>query len=208
MASEINPATFDTQINQLMLGITTTPRPIPLVKDILKNPVTAVTKGSTYDNVSNLAPAFVDIIISKYEGTRLGRQELNAEILDDNPDALWQRKDIDDNRVHKIPDLIRVVVGVDPAATSKDGSDDTGIIVAGIDKNKHGYILGDYTCHLSPRQWAHEAISSFNKHNADRVVGETNNGGEMVEHTLRIRCVIGFREKGRVLTEWMHWCGL
>lgn len=166
-------------------AITTTPRPIPLVKDILKNPVTAVTKGSTYDNVSNLAPAFVDIIISKYEGTRLGRQELNAEILDDNPDALWQRKDIDDNRVSKIPDLIRVVVGVDPAATSKDGSDDTGIIVAGIDKNKHGYVLGDYTCHLSPKQWAHEAISSFNKHNADRVIGETNNGGEMVEHTLR-----------------------
>jgi hypothetical protein len=166
-------------------AITTTPKPIPLIRDILKNPVTAVTKGSTYDNITNLAPAFVDIIISKYEGTRLGRQELNAEILDDNPDALWQRSNIDDHRVSSIPELVRVVVGVDPAATSKAGSDDTGIVVAGIDKRMHGYVLGDYTCHTTPQKWAQEVIAAYHKHSADRIVGETNNGGEMVEHTLR-----------------------
>lgn len=166
-------------------AITTTPKPIPLVKDILKNPVTAVTRGSTYDNITNLAPAFVDIIISKYEGTRLGRQELNAEILDDNPDALWQRSNIDDHRVSSIPELTRIVVGVDPAVTSKSGSDDTGIVVAGIDKRMHGYILGDYTCHTTPQKWAQEVIAAYHKHSADRIVGETNNGGEMVEHTLR-----------------------
>lgn len=166
-------------------AITTTPKPIPLVKDILKNPVTAVTRGSTYDNITNLAPAFVDIIISKYEGTRLGRQELNAEILDDNPDALWQRSNIDDHRVSSIPELTRIVVGVDPAVTSKSGSDDTGIVVAGIDKRMHGYILGDYTCHTTPQKWAQEVIAAYHKHSADRIVGETNNGGEMVEHILR-----------------------
>jgi phage terminase large subunit-like protein len=165
--------------------VTTTPKPTAMVKDLIKNPNTHVTKGSTYENRGNLAEAFFEAIIGKYEGTRLGRQELNAEILDDNPDALWQRKDIDDYRVSKMPDLVRVVVGVDPAATSSSGSDDTGIVVAGIDKNRHGYVLGDYTCHVSPKQWAIEAIAAFNKHNADRVVGETNNGGEMVEHTLR-----------------------
>jgi phage terminase large subunit-like protein len=165
--------------------VTTTPKPTPMVKELVRNPNAYITKGSTYENRENLAPAFLEAIVGKYEGTRLGRQELNAEILDDNPDALWQRKDIDDNRVSKVPELIRIVVGVDPAATSKQGADDTGIVVAGIDKNKHGYILGDYTCHLSPKQWAIEAIAAFNKHQADRVVGETNNGGEMVEHTLR-----------------------
>jgi phage terminase large subunit-like protein len=165
--------------------ITTTPKPIPLVKDILKNPVTAVTKGTTYDNAANLASSFMSAIIGKYEGTRLGRQELNAEILEDNPDALWNRAIIEDNRVSKIPELVRIVVGVDPAVTSKDGSDDTGIVVAGIDRQKHGYVLGDYTCHTTPRKWAEEAIASFEKHNADRIVGEVNNGGDLVETNLR-----------------------
>lgn len=166
-------------------AITTTPRPIPLVKDILKDPVTSVTKGTTYDNASNLADAFMKTIISKYEGTRLGRQELNAEILDDNPDALWQRDNIELHRVSKIPDLVRIVVGVDPAVTSKDGSDDTGIVVAGVDKQKHGYILGDYTCHTTPIKWAAEAIAAFEKHQGDRVIGEVNNGGDLVEANLR-----------------------
>lgn len=166
-------------------AITTTPRPIPLVKDILRDPSTAITKGTTYDNASNLADAFMKKIIAKYEGTRLGRQELNAEILDDNPDALWQRSNIDDYRVSKIPDLVRIVVGVDPAVTSSSGADDTGIVVAGIDKNKHGYVLGDYTCHTTPRKWAAEAIAAFEKHQGDRIIGEVNNGGDLVEANLR-----------------------
>lgn len=166
-------------------AITTTPRPIPLVKDILKNPVTSVTKGTTYDNASNLADAFMKTIISKYEGTRLGRQELNAEILEDNPDALWTRASIDDARVSSFPDLVRIVIGIDPAATSTGGADDTGIVAAGVDERGHGYVLGDYTCHVTPKQWATEAISAYNKHAADRIIGEINNGGEMVENTIR-----------------------
>lgn len=166
-------------------AITTTPRPIPLLKDILKNPVTTVVKGSTYENISNLAPAFIDIIISKYEGTRLGRQELNAEILDDNPDALWTRDTIEDARVSKAHDLVRIVVGVDPAVTSNESSADTGIVVAAVDEQGEYYVLGDYTVHASPKKWAQETIAAYYKHSADRVIGEVNNGGELVEYTLR-----------------------
>lgn len=175
--------------------ITTTPKPIPLVKTILKDSATITTRGTTYDNALNLAPAFMDTIISRYEGTRLGRQELNAEILDDNPDALWQRSNIDLYRVSNMPKLTRVVVAIDPAATSKEGSDDTGIIVAGIDVLKHGYVIGDYTCHLPPKQWAANAIAAYNKHEANFIVGETNNGGEMVEHTVKtIDANVPFRD--------------
>jgi phage terminase large subunit-like protein len=127
----------------------------------------------------------MNIVIGKYEGTRLGRQELNAEILDDNPDALWQRKDIDDNRVSKIPELVRVVVGIDPAVTSSEGSDDTGIVVVGKGTDGHGYVLGDYTCHVTPRQWAMESIATYHKHEANVIVGEVNNGGDLVEMNIR-----------------------
>jgi phage terminase large subunit-like protein len=164
--------------------ITTTPKPIKLVKDILNDSATSVTRGSTYDNVANLAPAFMNIVIGKYEGTRLGRQELNAEILDDNPDALWNRANIDQNRVTKHPELIKIVVGIDPAVTSKESSDDTGIIVVGIDVIGHCYVLGDYTCHTSPLQWAAESISSYHKHRANYLVAEVNNGGDLVETTI------------------------
>lgn len=166
-------------------AITTTPRPIPLVRDILNNPSTAVTKGSTYDNISNLAPAFIEVIISRYEGTRLGRQELNAEILDDNPEALWTRDVIENNRVTKASEMVRIVVGVDPAVTSSSSADDTGIVVAGVDEKHHYYVLGDYTTHATPKKWAHEVIAAYYKHSADRVIGEVNNGGELVEYTLR-----------------------
>ena len=129
-------------------AITTTPRPIPLVKNILNDASTHVTRGSTYENLSNLAPAFIDVIISRYEGTRLGRQELNAEILDDNPDALWTRQMIEDARVSKVPNLLRIVVGVDPAVTSNEASADTGIVVAAADERGEYYVLGGlhYPC--------------------------------------------------------------
>ncbi|AFV22779.1 hypothetical protein Mpsy_0568 [Methanolobus psychrophilus R15] len=166
-------------------AITTTPRPIPLVKALLNDPNTHVTRGSTYENLSNLAPAFIDVIISRYEGTRLGRQELNAEILDDNPDALWTREMIEDARVSKVPDLLRIVVGVDPAVTSNEASADTGIVVAAVDERGEYYVLGDYTIHSTPKKWAQEIIAAYYKHSADRVIGEVNNGGELVEYTLR-----------------------
>jgi phage terminase large subunit-like protein len=137
--------TFDNLLMGLRLGpnplcmVTSTPKPTRFLMDLEKRQdkqgrnCTVVTRGRTQDNYKNLSPVFISTIISKYEGTRLGRQELDGEFLNDNPDALWKRSDIDNNRVKEIPQLFYVVVGVDPAATSKAGSDDTGIIVAGKD---------------------------------------------------------------------------
>src|SRR5665647_113396 len=164
---------------------TTTPRPIKIIKDLIADSRTVQTRGSTLDNAANLNPLFIERMEAKYQGTRLGRQEINGDILDDNPEALWKRPDIDDNKVRQIPELTYVVVGVDPAATSKDGSDDTGIIVAGKSKDGHYYVLGDYTCHESPNKWAEAAITAYHKHEANTIVGETNQGGEMVENTLK-----------------------
>lgn len=184
-------ATWDNLMLGLRLGsdprcvVTTTPRPIPLVKDLVKRATTHVTRGSTYDNLSNLAPAFADQIIRQYEGTRLGRQELYAEILDDNPGALWQRQQIDDCRVMRAPDLVRIVVGVDPEASSAEGSAETGIIGAGVAANGHYYVLDDASLRASPDGWARAAVTMYNRLSADRIIGEQNNGGEMVESTVR-----------------------
>ncbi len=165
-------------------GIATTPRPISQIRELLKDKSTATTRGSTYENRGNLAPAFLNRIISRYQGTRLGRQELNAEILDDTPGALWTHSLLEKSRVKNHPDLVRIVVAIDPAATSSEGSNETGIIVAGIDRNKHGYVLDDLTCQLSPAGWGEVAIKAFDKWGADRIVAETNNGGEMIEHVV------------------------
>jgi predicted phage terminase large subunit-like protein len=189
--------TFDNLLLGLRLGsnplciVTSTPRPTRFLMELERRtdrqgrPCTITTRGRTQDNFRNLSPVFISTIISKYEGTRLGRQELEGEFLDDNPDALWKRSDIDQNRVRSIPELSYVVVGVDPAATSKTGSDDTGIIVAGKDDNGHYYVLGDYTIHDTPQAWGTAAITAYHKHQANMIIGETNNGGEMVEHTLK-----------------------
>jgi predicted phage terminase large subunit-like protein len=128
---------------------------------------------------------FISTIISKYEGTRLGKQELSGEFLSDNPEALFKRSDIDNNRIRQIPELTYVVIGVDPAATSKAGSDNTGIIAAGKSKDGHFYILDDCTCHLTPQGWGEAAITAYHKHEANVIIGETNQGGEMVQHTLK-----------------------
>ena len=189
--------TFDNLLMGLRLGpnplcvVTSTPRPTKFLMDLERRtdrqgrPSTITTRGRTQDNFRNLSPVFISTIISKYEGTRLGRQELEGDFLDDNPDSLWKRSDIDNNRVFKIPELSYVVVGVDPAATSKTGSDDTGIIVAGKSENDHYYVLGDYTLHDTPNKWAEAAITAYHKHKANVIIGETNNGGEMVESTLK-----------------------
>ena len=167
--------------------VTTTPRPTALVKDLIADPSTHITRGSTYDNKANLAEAFLAKIVTKYEGTRLGRQELNAEILDDNPGALWKRSQIDDTRVSKMPEMVRVAVGVDPAVTSKEDSDLTGIVVAGRDQQSppHFYVLDDLSVLGTPLVWAREAVRAFKSHRADRVVAEVNNGGDLVETVLR-----------------------
>lgn len=166
--------------------ITTTPRPIPVLKEIMADPRTVTTRGSTRDNTANLAPAFVKTIFDRYAGTRLGRQELDAEILDDVPGALWTRAMIDGHRVAEPPQMARVVVSIDPSGT--DGSDDgdeVGIVVAGRGVDGRGYVLEDATCKLSPDGWARRAITAYHRWEADRIVAERNFGGAMVQAVIR-----------------------
>jgi len=189
--------TFDNLLMGLRKGpnplciVTSTPRPTKFLMALEKRtdkrgrPSTVTTRGRTQDNFKNLSPVFISTIISKYQGTRLGCQELDGEFLSDNPEALWKRADIENNRVREIPQLVYVVVGVDPAVTSKEGSDDTGIVVAGKGANGHGYVLGDYTLHDTPKKWAEAAITAYNLHEANTIVGEVNNGGDLVEMNIK-----------------------
>lgn len=167
--------------------VTTTPRPTREIRELVKAPTTVVTRGSTFDNADNLAPAFLERILAKYEGTRLGRQELYAEILDDVPGALWNRRMLEEAVAawpETEPELQRCVVAIDPAVTSGEDSDETGIIVAGRNGPK-GYVLADYTCRMSPDGWARQAIEAYHQHEADRIVAEANQGGDMVKTVLR-----------------------
>jgi predicted phage terminase large subunit-like protein len=168
--------------------VTTTPKPTNLIRELAKSPDTHLTKGTTYDNSANLAATFIKDIKDKYEGTRLGRQELYAEILDDVPGALWNRKMLDDLRVKKdaVPEIIRMVVAIDPAVTSGENADETGIIVAGKGADGKGYVFDDFTLQDSPERWARQAIEAYRKYKADRIIAEVNQGGEMVEYTLRM----------------------
>jgi phage terminase large subunit-like protein len=148
----------------------------------MKDPRCVVTGGSTFENKDNLAPTFIDSIVKKYEGTRLGRQELNAEILDDNPGALWHRDVIENLRILTKPGpMVRIVVGVDPAVSGNEESDETGIIVDGIDARGHGYTLADYSIRGSPLEWARAVVRAYYEWKADRVIGEVNNGGDLVK---------------------------
>lgn len=187
------PDTWDMLQFGMRLGVnpqqvvTTTPKPVKLVKDILADPGTVITRGSTFDNARNLAAPFLLKIRAKYEGTRLGRQELNAELLDDNPNALWKRSDIDAHRrkPSEVPPMRRIVVAVDPAVTTNEESDETGIVVAGLGDDGRGYVFDDLTCKESPAGWAKEALAGYRNRKADRVVAETNQGGDMVEAIFR-----------------------
>lgn len=169
--------------------VTTTPRPIPVLREIIADATTTVTRGSTMDNAGNLAPAFMKAVVAKYAGTRLGRQELNAEMLDDVPGALWTRDMIDGTRVKMHPDLQRVVIAVDPSGTAGTGSadqgDDIGIIAAGLGVDGRGYILGDHSCNLSPDGWGRRVREVYSLHNADRIIAERNFGGAMVEAVIK-----------------------
>lgn len=166
--------------------VTTTPRPIAVLKEIMADPATVVTRGSTFDNAGNLAPSFLRQIKTRYAGTRLGRQELEAEILDDLPGALWTRAMFDDARRDAAPDMRRIVVAVDPSGTSgDDDGDDIGIVVAGVGIDGRGYVLADRTCKLSPNAWARRAVAAYHEFKADRIVAERNYGGAMVEATIR-----------------------
>jgi phage terminase large subunit-like protein len=191
LAAWRRPEAWDMLMFGLRLGtdlravVTTTPRPVRLVRELLAAKTTAVTRGSTYENRSNLAAAFFSEIITKYEGTRLGRQELLAEVLDDVPGALWTRARIDAHRVAKAPDLVRVVIGVDPAGSASEDADETGIVVAGRGVDAHGYTLADLSCRLSPEGWGRRVVNAFWHWKADRVVAEGNFGGDMVASVIR-----------------------
>lgn len=167
--------------------LTTTPRPTKFIRKLMADPTTALTRGTTYENRSNLAHAFFSKIIRKYEGTRLGRQELNAEVLDDNPGALWKLADIEAARVSKYPELMRIVVAIDPAVTSNEDSDETGLIVVGMDHQDpaHYYVLEDASGVYTPDGWAKKAVMLYHFWEADRVIGEVNNGGDMIEAVIR-----------------------
>jgi phage terminase large subunit-like protein len=170
--------------------VTTTPRPTKLIKMLKASPTTVLSRGTTYENRSYLAPAFFEFIIKKYEGTRLGRQEINAELLEDNPGALFHLGQIDAARVEKFPEnLERVVVAADPAVTSTDESDEWGVIVAGRDRQNppHFYVWSDLSKIYSPNEAADVILNAYKEHRADRIVAETNQGGDMIESILRNR---------------------
>jgi phage terminase large subunit-like protein len=163
---------------------TTTPKPRPWVKEISRDPRTRVAKASTYDNLVNLAPAFAETILKKYQGTRLGRQELHGEILEDVEGALWTWELIEPDRVVRAPEMDRVVIAVDPAGGSKRTNDETGIVALGR-SGDHIYVLGDRSGRMSPYGWAMAVDAIYADVSADAVVAETNYGGEMVTANLR-----------------------
>lgn len=165
--------------------VTTTPKPIKIVKDLLSREGVRVIRGSTFDNAANLAPSALAEFRMRYENTRLGRQELYGEILDNVEGALWTREMIDNARVDSAPPLVRIVVGLDPAVTANENSDETGIVAAGVTTSGHYYILADKSLRASPDAWARQAVNLYHDLKADKIVAETNNGGDMVILTLQ-----------------------
>jgi phage terminase large subunit-like protein len=169
--------------------ITTTPRPIPLVRKLIADPLTRLVHGSTFDNAMNLSRVALNKYKSKYEGTRLGRQELHGELLEDVPGALWTRAMIDQAREPVVvPDFERVVIVIDPSGVRDENdknADEVGIAAVAKGVDGRGYVLGDYSCRLSPLGWGRRAIEAYHRHGADRIIGERNYGGAMVEAVIQ-----------------------
>jgi phage terminase large subunit-like protein len=180
--------------DQLMFGLrlgthprviaTTTPKPVKLIRDLAGRDDVHMTRGSTFDNAANLSPAAIAQLESRYVGTTLGRQELYGELLEQIPGALWTREMIERSRVDRAPDLRRIVVAVDPAVTSGEDSDETGIVVVGIVGDQL-YVLDDASDRLPPEGWARRVVELRDEWGADRVVAEVNNGGDLVASVLR-----------------------
>lgn len=162
--------------------ITTTPRPIKLLKDLIARPSTVITAGSTWDNSENLSGVYFREVIAPRVGTRQGRQEIDGEILNDAQNALWTRDMFDKHRLKYVAvEIQRIVVAVDPSG----GGDDIGIVVAGLGIDGRGYILADMSCSLSPSGWGRRAVDAYHRFEADLIVAEKNFGGDMVESTIR-----------------------
>lgn len=183
--------------------VTTTPKPIQLLKDLVKDKGVVLTRGSSDDNLANLDPVFIQRVLDPYRGTRLGRQEIDAEILEDVPGALWTRRLIDASRISMDQvrwDLfLRLIVAVDPAVTSNPDSDETGIVLAGLTNSGHVVILDDLSMKGSPLEWAKVVIAAYKtprpgRLGCDRVIAEVNNGGDLVERNIRaVDASVSFR---------------
>lgn len=183
-------AVWDNMAMSLRLGTapkvvaTTTPRPVPLIRRLMGEAGVTTTRGRMADNALNLAEPFVDAMQSVYAGTRLGRQELDGELIDDVDGALWTRAMIAAASTDRTPDLVRVVIGVDPPAGSK--GDACGIVAVGLGEDGRAYVLADASLGgASPEGWARKVAQVGEKWTADRIIAEANNGGDMVESVLR-----------------------
>jgi len=164
--------------------VTTTPRPTALLKRLIGDPTTVVSRAGTAKNAANLAAAFLTLVVGRYAGTRLGRQELDGELIDERSDALFRRDDIETRRVERPPELRRIVVAVDPPASARSGT--CGIVAAGIASDGTGYVLADRTiAEVQPAAWAARAVGAYRALDADALVAEINQGGDMVEDVLR-----------------------
>lgn len=185
------PEAWDQLMFGLRLGkypqavVTTTPRPTPIIRQLMKDSGTITTTGSTFENEDNLAPKALKKLKEKYEGTRLGRQELYAELLDDVAGALWKRHYLDETRVSNYPKMKRIIIAVDPSATKSEDADEVGMFVAGLGVNDHCYIFEDLSAVMSPHQTCVKAVNAYTLWDADRIVAEANNGGDWIEMGLR-----------------------
>lgn len=165
--------------------VSTTPKPLKFLHDLIADPYTVTSRMKTWDNRANLPDTYISELQRIYGGTRIGRQELEGELLDEAEGALWRRATLDALRVREAPELARIVIAIDPSTTSGENSDECGIIGAGLGTDGHGYVLADRSCRLPPDQWASRAVSLYDQLEADKIIAETNNGGDLVESVLR-----------------------
>ncbi len=198
-ADEIAAWQYESTWDNAMFGLrlfpaqwlaTTTPKVVPLIRKLheqARKPGSkiVITHGTTYENLTNLAENFKREVLGRYEGTRLGRQELLAELLVDNPDALWKRTELDTHRVFNAPALKKIVVAIDPSVTAGEDSAECGIVAAGVAENGHGYVIADGSRKETPLGWARHALGLWAGLGANEIIAEKNNGGLMVEQTIR-----------------------
>ena len=192
VASWRYPEAFDQLMFGLRLGkkpqcvITTTPKPTKLIKSLMEREDCYLTRGNTFENEANLAESALAMLKERYEGTTLGRQELFAEIIENVEGALWNANMIEEARLmDEERDLTNIIVAIDPAVTSNENSDETGILVVGKDANNEYYVLEDLSGRYSADKWGRIAVKAYHEWEADRIVAEVNNGGDLVERLLR-----------------------
>jgi phage terminase large subunit-like protein len=182
---------WDLMVPGLRLGsnprriATTTPKPLPFLKQLLDSPDTVISRMRTRDNRANLPASMIAELERVYAGTRIGRQELEGELLEEAEGALWTRARIDELRVRQAPELVRIVIPIDPSVTSGPDSDECGIVPCGLGVDGHGYVLSDRSGVFSPDAWIGRAVTAYDALDADRIIGEANNGGDLIESLLR-----------------------